>query len=179
MKSDISTILVGAIHFVFTMVGAVLVDRLGRRILLLTSIIGVTTCTLALGTFFFLMDSGNDVSNLSWLPLTSLSIFIITFAIGYGPITWLMVSEVYSKQLSVFFSPVTGFFNWMLVFIITFTFRPLTETIGTGPTFWIFTGISVVGILFTFFVVPETKGKSMSEIQRMLSGEKNIDEQKT
>jgi MFS family permease len=91
----------GFINFSFTIIGALLVDRLGRKILLLVSIIGMTLCTLALGVFFFLVERDQSVAeSLSWLPLTSLSIFLISFAIGYGPVVWLMISEVYSKELS-------------------------------------------------------------------------------
>ncbi|KAG5684154.1 hypothetical protein PVAND_013395 [Polypedilum vanderplanki] len=116
----------------------------------------------------------SEAATFSWLPLISLSIFFIAFSIGYDPIVWVMISEVYSKQLSGFISPFTGFYNWMFAFIITLTFRPIADLISTGPTFWIFSGASFIGILFTFFVIPETKGKSMSDIQRLLSGEKNI-----
>lgn len=157
--------------------GAILVDRLGRRILLLTSLIGMTLCTCTLGIYFFLMEAEPDIAaNITWLPLASLSIFLVTFAIGYGPVVWLMIGEVYSKELSEFVGPSTGAFNWLFAFAITSTFQPIADTIDIGPTFWIFTGVSFVGILFTFFIIPETKGKSMSEIQKMLSGDKNVDD---
>jgi MFS family permease len=101
MDPNISTIIMGFINLSFTIVGALLVDRLGRRKLLLISIIGMTLCTLSLGLFFFLVDQDRDVADsLSWLPLLSLSIFIMAFAIAYGPVVWLMISEVYSKELS-------------------------------------------------------------------------------
>lgn len=86
----------------------------------------------------------------------------------------LFIGEIYSKELSTFVSPFIGFFNWMFAFIITISFRPIAELISTGPTFWIFSGASFVGILFTFFIIPETKGKSMSDIQKMLAGDKNV-----
>lgn len=141
MDSDISTIIMGVINFSFTIVGALLVDYLGRRILLLVSIIGMTLCTTALGVFFFLLEQDETVADtLSWLPLTSLSIFLITFAIGYGPVVWLMIGEVYSKELSGFVSPFTGAFNWMFAFVITLSFRPIADAITIGPTFWIFSG---------------------------------------
>lgn len=73
-------------------------------------------------------------------------------------------------------SPFIGAINWTFAFIITLTFSPIADIITIGPTFWIFSGVSFVGILFTFFVIPETKGKSMAEIQKMLAGNKNVDD---
>lgn len=84
----------GSINLGVTCVGALLVDRLGRRLLLLVSIIGMTICTAALGAFFFLVEQGEAVADsLGWLPLTSLSLFLISFAIGYGPVVWLMIGN--------------------------------------------------------------------------------------
>lgn len=100
-----------------------------------------------------------------------------SFALGFGPIPWIMSSEVYSKDISAISSPVAGAFNWTLAFLITKYFNTISNSIGIGQTFWIFTGLSLLGTAFVVFVVPETKGKSMAEIQRMLTGEKNFEKQ--
>lgn len=86
LDPDISAIIVGSVNLGFTVVSSLLVDRLGRRVLLLTSIVGMTICTAALGLFFFLFenDFGVDMSNLAWLPLTSLCLYLVSFALGYG-----------------------------------------------------------------------------------------------
>lgn len=94
LSPDISTIILGSINLGFTFVGAFLVDRLGRRILLLVSIIGMTLCTTALGVFFLInpvQEEGapppeNADNNLGWLPVTSLGLFLVFFALGYGPV---------------------------------------------------------------------------------------------
>lgn len=135
----------------------------------------MTLCLIALGVFFFILETDEEsAAYLGWLPLTSLCIYIIFFAIGYGPIPWLMLSEIYSKDYNAIASPITGAFNWILAFAITSTFNPLGDLIGFGPTFWIFAGISMLGTIFTFFFVPETKGKSFADIQRMLAGDKTV-----
>lgn len=86
-----------------------------------------------------------------------------------------MLSEIYTKEYNAIASPITGAFNWILAFIITVTFGPISGAIGIGQTFWMFAGFSVLGIIFTFFLVPETKGKSISDIQKMLGGEKTVE----
>lgn len=152
-----------------------LVDRLGRKVLLLISIITMSLSLTALGVFFFIQESDNKgASDLGWLPLSSLCLYIIAFALGFGPIPWLMLSEVYSKEVNTIASPVSGALNWSLAFLITSTFGTISSGIGIGPTFWVFAGLSVIGTIFVFLVVPETKGKSMIEIQRTLAGEKNV-----
>lgn len=88
-----------------------------------------------------------------------------------------MIGELFSKELSTFVSPFIGFFNWMFAFAITLAFRPIADIIDIGPTFWIFAGASFIGIIFTFFIIPETKGKSMADIQKMLAGDKDVTDQ--
>ena len=150
-------------------------DRVGRKILLLISISVMTLTLIALGVFFFIQDSDpQTAANIGWLPLTSLCIYIVAFALGFGPIPWLIVSEVLSKEINAIFGPICCAFNWFLAFLITLTFTPISNAIGIGTTFWIFSGLSILGILFVYFVIPETKGKSMTNIQRMLNGEKAI-----
>lgn len=162
-------------HLVATFASSMLVDRLGRKVLLLFSIVVMTISLTALGVFFFIQESDSKAaSELGWLPLSSLCLYIIAFALGFGPIPWLMLSEVYSKEVNAIASPLSGAFNWSLAFLITATFGTISSGIGIGPTFWIFAGLSVVGTIFVFLVVPETKGKSMIEIQRMLAGEKDV-----
>lgn len=70
----------------------------------------------ALGTFFYLLDAENEVvDSLGWLPLTSLCIFLVFFSVGYGPIPWLMLSEIYSKEYNAIASPISGSFNWWVI----------------------------------------------------------------
>lgn len=128
---------------------------------------------IALGIYFWLLDNQPEsADNLSWLPLTALSIFLIGYSLGYGPLTWLLMSEVYSMEVKSKLGPITGAFCWLLVFIVTGFFGTIQNAIGMGETFWLFGGISLLGIPFAIFVVVETKARSSSEIQRLLAGEK-------
>lgn len=145
------------------------VDKVGRKVLLFTSGILITLTLLTLGIYFRLIDTGNDAANsLGWLPLTALCIYLVGYAVGYGPLPWLLISEVYSKDYNAIASPLNGAFSWMLAFAVTVSFDSITESIGKSPTFFIFTCLSLVGIFFIHFVVIETKAKSIAEIQRLL-----------
>lgn len=105
------------------------------------------------------------------MPLTSLCIHLIAYSVGYGPLPWLLMSEVYSKEYNAIASPLTGAFAWALAFTVTGTFGPIRDAIGMAATFWMFGGLSLIGILFSYFVVIETKARSMADIQKILAGE--------
>lgn len=172
IEPTLATIIVGVMQVIATFVSSLVVDKLGRRILLLASIGVMTICTILLGTFFVLQSNDRDsVENLGWLPIVATSVFIIMFSLGFGPIPWMMVGELFAPDIKGVASSMAGAFNWILAFIVTKTFGNIRDSIGQGETFFLFAGLSVVGILFVFFAVPETKGKSLSEIQVMLAGE--------
>lgn len=136
MSPDVSAIIVGIINVSSALISSFLVDRAGRRLLLLTSIIGMTICTAALGAFYFIITNDPTATDyLGWLPLTALSIFLVAFSLGYGPVMWLMIGEIYSKDINAVVSPITGSFNWILAFVITFVFRPIADEIGNSNSF--------------------------------------------
>jgi MFS family permease len=158
---------------VATFVASLVVDKLGRRILLLASVSVMSLCTILLGLYFYLNDQdASNVENIGWLPIVSLCLFIVMFSIGFGPVPWLMVGELFASDVKSVAGPIAGTLNWLLAFIVTKTFINLRDAMGIGPTFWLFSAISIVGVFFVFFIVPETKGKSLADIQKMLAGEK-------
>lgn len=170
-----ATIIVGVMQVIGVFVSSLIVDRAGRRLLLLPSIVAMTICTVILGGYFYAARANAEsVANLGIIPIVSMSVFIILFSIGFGPIPWMMMGELFANDIKGLAGSVAGAFNWSLAFLITSTFVPMKNTFGDGPTFWIFGGFCVVGTLFVFFFVPETKGKSLPEIQLMLGGEKSL-----
>ncbi|XP_072947178.1 trehalose transporter 1-like protein isoform X2 [Epargyreus clarus] len=175
IEAAIATIIIGVIQVVATFTASLIVDKLGRRILLLSSTLLMCLCSTALGVFFFLKDEHGDdaaiVQNISWLPLLALSVFIIAFSIGMGPIPWMMAGELCLIDIKAFVGSTAGTFNWLLSFTVTSTFNSLNSAIGAGQVFWMFAAIMLVGFLFIFFVIPETKGKSFDEIQLLLGAE--------
>lgn len=175
ISAEIATIIIGVIQVVATFISSMIVDKLGRRILLMFSALVMCLCTTALGVYFFLQDKhGENASILeaiSWLPLLSLSLFIIAFSFGFGPIPWMMAGELCLIDIKAFVASTAGTFNWLLSFTVTSTFTMLNKSIGSGQVFWLFASIMLLGFVFIFLVVPETKGKSVDEIQVMLGGE--------
>lgn len=177
IDANLSTIIIGIMQVVATFVSVMVVDKLGRRLLLLTSGVVMSISTIAMGVYFFMKDQDiNSVTNLGWLPVCSLCVFIIMFSIGFGPVPWLMMGELFATDIKGFAGSIAGTTNWVLAFIVTNQFESLKGAIGNGETFWLFSGITIVGIFFVFFLVPETKGKSLNEIQQLLEGKKNTNQ---
>lgn len=171
LDPKISAIIVGVIQVIAVFVSSLIVDRLGRRILLLVSSATMIVTTLALGIFFFLKDRGDDVNSILWLPLVSLCIFMILFSLGFGPIPWMMMGELFSSQVKGVAGSSACLFNWIMAFLVTNYFDAMNVAFkGKGPTFWLFSAICLLGFMFTLLLVPETKGKSLDQIQQELEG---------
>jgi MFS family permease len=169
----VQTIIVGAVLLLATLLGTTLVDRLGRKVLLILSSTFIGLMLVVLGVYFFLLNSESEVvGSLGWLPLTSMCVYLIAYSIGYGPLPWLIMSEIYSKEYNAIASPITGSFAWLFAFAVTSAFGYIKDAIGMAPTFWLFAGLTFLGIFFTVFVIIETKAKSMAEIQTLLAGKK-------
>lgn len=96
MESNVASIIVGAVQVVATVVSSILVDRAGRRVLLLFSQIVMAVSLLGLGTFFTLKQyyGDDEVFYLKWVPLASMLVFIIAFSIGIGPLSWTLMGEI-------------------------------------------------------------------------------------
>lgn len=86
----------------------------------------------------------------------------------------MMMGELYSNDIKGIAGSAAGAFNWALAFLVTSTFDAMNKTFGNGQTFWVFSVFCVLGVVFVFFFVPETKGKSLNDIQLMLAGEKVV-----
>lgn len=169
MEPSLSAIIVGIVQFVACFISTLVVDRLGRKILLLASSSVMCICSLLIGVYFYLQDDHQDVSDIGWLPLLSVCLYIAMFSMGFGPIPWMIVAELFLPQTRGIASSLASCFNWILAFIVTKFFSDMVDGMGRGPTFWLFMAILFGGALFVQFVVKETKGKSFEQIQADLS----------
>jgi SP family facilitated glucose transporter-like MFS transporter 8 len=170
LDPKVSAIIVGIVQVLVTFVSSAMVDRAGRRILLLLSASIMGVCLAILGLYFSLKNRGDDVSGIGWLPLICVAVFIVMFSLGFGPLPWMMMGELFAPNVKGPASSIAVCTNWTLVFIVTFTFGKLIVWLGEHWTFWLFAIICCIGTAFVFFVVPETKGKTLTEIQRILNG---------
>lgn len=170
IDESLCTIIVGVVNFIAVFIATVLIDRLGRKILLYISDVAMIVTLAALGAFFYLKENGKDVSNIGWLPLASFVIFVIGFSLGFGPIPWLMMGEILPARVRGTAASVATGFNWSITFIVTKTFVDMTNTIGSSGAFWLFGAFCVVSLFFVIMYVPETQGQTLEDIERKMMG---------
>jgi sugar porter (SP) family MFS transporter len=156
---------VGITNVVFTVIAILLMDRVGRRKLLLAGTVALTVALAVLAVFFASATVRDDAS---WLAVVALVVFIAGFAIGLGPIFWLMISEVFPLRLRSRAMSVCTIVNWAANFIVSYFFLSLVAHIGRPATFWVYTGFSVAALIFFALRVPETSGRSLEQIERDL-----------
>lgn len=174
MDANIETIIVGVVIVVFTYISTLVIERMGRRPLLLLSAIGQAISAFVLGLYFYLKtETTFDTTTISWLPILAVCCFLIVFSIGYGPIPWMYIGEVLPRQIVGYASSICCMVNWLGAFIVTKFFSDLVSVVGSFGAFWIFAIISVLSTIFVFFLITETKGKTLEEIQLILTGKHN------
>ncbi|CAG7826804.1 unnamed protein product [Allacma fusca] len=163
LDGNVATIIVGSVQVLATFLSLVLVDRAGRRVLLLVSDAVMAIALMALAIYFFL----DEDTKLTWgmLPLISLVVFVTSYSIGFGPVPWMMMGEILPNHVIGTASAIATSFNWFFTFLVIRFFADLQILIGTNWAYVFFSCFCVAGICFVFFFVPETKGKSLDEIQ--------------
>lgn len=166
----LATVGVGVVNVLMTLVAIWLLDRLGRKPLLYIGMTGMALSLAALGLGFYLT---NLPGILKWVCVASVIFYIASFAISLGPIFWLMIAEIYPLRVRGRAMSLATVANWGFNMLVAATFLTLTEKLGKAGTFWLFSIISVLGIIFCYYYVPETKGYTLEEIEEHLhSGRK-------
>jgi len=106
-----------------------------------------------------------QVSGLGWLSLVSLLVYVAFFSLGWGPLPWVITAEVLPVRAKSLAGGIATASNWFTAFLTTKEFEDLELALDRFGAFWLFAGVCLVGVAFVFFFVPETKGKSLEEIE--------------
>ncbi|XP_063918692.1 facilitated trehalose transporter Tret1-like [Zophobas morio] len=169
LPPEVCSIIVGSAQLFVSIMALPFLDRAGRRIVLFIASTGALTAEILMGVYFYLQTNGNDVSDLGWLPVFSLVMFIAFYNFGMGPVPWASMGELLPSNIVAKASTLTTSFYWFTGFFLTKYFADLSDAIGMGGSFWLFAGLLVVCDLFVVFLMFETKGKSFAEIQAILN----------
>jgi sugar porter (SP) family MFS transporter len=158
-------IITGSVNLIFTFVAMRTVDSWGRRKLMLLGSLGLAVVYAFLGGAYFFEFTGLPVLV---LVITAIAIYSMSLA----PITWVVLSEIFPNRIRGIAMSIATFALWVASFILTFTFPLLNEALGAYGTFWVYSGISILGFWFIKNKLPETKGKTLEEIEMELTKEK-------
>lgn len=163
--SILATVGIGVVNVLFTLVAIWLIDKLGRKNLLLYGLTGMTLGTIILGLGFVLPGLSGVVS---YITLGGMLLYIASFAASFGPIVWVMLPEIFPLQIRGSAVGVSSLSNWVANFIVALLFPVLIAALGETPVFWGLGVICVLAMIFVYFLVPETMGRSLEEIEEDL-----------
>ena len=152
-------VITGSVNLIFTLVAMQMVDSWGRRKLMLLGSAGLATAYFLLGTSYFF-----ELKGVAILLLVMVS--IATFAMTLGPVTWVVLSEIFPNSIRGSAMAIATTSLWMACFILTYTFPMLNKMFHASGTFWLYALICVSGFWYIFKTLPETKGKSLEEIEK-------------
>jgi SP family xylose:H+ symportor-like MFS transporter len=159
----LQTVLLGVVNVVFTVLAMALVDRAGRKPLLLTGSFGMMACLVAMG--FAIMQGSSS----AWL-LLFVFVYIACFAFSIGPVTWIVLSEIFPSEFRAKAMALSTAVLWITNFLVSQTFPMLDENrvliahFGHGSPFFLYAGFCAAGIYFVWRYLPETKNRSLEEI---------------
>lgn len=164
--SDIlfNIVITGAVNLVFTFIAIGTVDKRGRRTLMLIGSAGLTVIYTILGALYHAHSHGVHM-----LALVVLAIGC--YGMSLAPVTWVVISEIFPNRVRGAAMSVAVSSLWLACFVLTYTFPLLNKHLGAAGTFWIYAAICAGGFLFIMRRLPETKGKSLEEIEQMLGSE--------
>ena len=164
--ASLPTLLVSLAQLAGVGLSCVLVDRVGRRLLLLATSAVMTLACVTMGIAFYLTDV-KAMTTVGWLSLTSLILYIFTFACGMGPVPPVVMGEVLPTSVR---GPITGaiiFVTWVVSFIITESFPYLNDVIVDYGTFWLLGAFNLISTILIGLFLPETKGQTLEKISDM------------
>jgi len=156
----LSTVGVGLVNFAFTLIAINFIDKMGRRKLMLIGSVGLIA-SLSLVSFTFYMGHTGGLIIPFYLML-----YIAFFAFSQGAVIWVFISEIFPNEVRAKGQTLGSLTHWMMAAIITFCFPALTEFLGGGNTFIIFVGCMILQLLFVWKLMPETKGKTLEQIDQ-------------
>lgn len=165
-SSLLSTVGIGLVNFMFTLIALSFIDRVGRRKLMLIGSFGLIASLAMVSYSFYMLDNGTTGFFTTGLAITIyLMIYIAFFAFSQGAVIWVFISEVFPNEVRAKGQTFGSLTHWVMAALITFSFPMLTSYLGGGSTFLVFVGFMVLQLLFVWKMMPETKGKSLEQIE--------------
>lgn len=152
-------VIIGLVNVLFTLIAIWKIDQLGRRPLLIAGVVGIISSLIIVGLLFY-FNNGN-----AYLLLTFILLFIACFAFSYGPVVWVLLSEIFPAKIRGQAMSVATFSLWIGTALVGQLTPILLDKWGPAGTFWLFAALTLPALFISIKVVPETKGKSLEEIE--------------
>lgn len=174
-----ASVIVGVVNVLFTIISLFIIDKLGRRKLYFIGVTGIALALICMGLGFMLPGAGK------WFLVISMLVYIAFFAISLGPLGWLIITEVFPTRVRGLGASIGSLSNWGFNTLVVWTFYKMASAIGNakevvvpegqdlsevcptcvGSVFWIFAAVALIGLVWGYFFIPETKGVPLEEIE--------------
>ena len=165
----LSAVLLGVVKFLFTVWELFMVDRWGRKPLLM---IGASVMTVSLFAAGLVIKNVTDKDTLGTLTLVFLILYLAGYELGWGATVWVMIGEIFPLKARAAGTAVATTVLWAATGLVTAVFPTMSakSNLGIGGAMWVFAGVNIVLLLLARFYIPETKGRSLEQIERDLRG---------
>jgi len=182
-----ATAIMGAVMIIAYFLTPLMVERTGRRAMLVISAIGVLVCSAILGACFYIHDNATPVHSVNGTMSTTTTTmspetaatdktvayvaviatvgYMGSYSLGYGPLPWVLIAELIPLRARATVGGIAICVTWLLTFVVTKMFVPLSAVVGVAGCFWIFTCFSALSLAYVAFLLPETKGRTLEEIE--------------
>ncbi|RZC38442.1 Sugar tr and/or MFS 1 domain containing protein [Asbolus verrucosus] len=171
INSNVAAIIFAAAMLVSASSASFIIDKYGRKILLTSSSLLTGLSLLVIAIYFALKNSGIDVSVASWVPIVSVMVYAAVFKFGLGMVPIVMTAELFPAKVKAIGMTLSDAMYLIFGLISIYLYQTLKESCGIHVPFFIFAGSCFLTAIFCAFVIPETKGKTLEEIQFILKGE--------
>lgn len=158
----LATVGIGIVNTVMTFVTIALVDRVGRRPLMIVGLIGVIVSLVTIGITF--MFDGTS-AYVKWITIGSLLLYVGSWSLGPRPVFWILISEIYPLRVRARGMSLGSLTKWGTNWLVTLTFLPLVALIGKTGAFWLYGFFAIVTLVLFYFLIPETNGQSLEKIE--------------
>ena len=165
-SGGLATVIIGTVQVIGTAVACMVMDHFGRRWMLVVASFGMAASCLVFGICYKITEALQPLdSGLGWLSLTCLVVYMLAFSLGWGPVPGLLISEIFPARGRGMSTSIACITNWSFGFVITKSFASLQATLGMYGAFWLFGACCLVAVVYVVRCVPETKGKSLEDIE--------------
>ncbi|XP_023024324.2 facilitated trehalose transporter Tret1 isoform X1 [Leptinotarsa decemlineata] len=161
----LAMLIVDTIRVLMSLVACVLLRKIGRRPLALVSGVGTSVSLLSIGAYSFLAKSYPQLKSASYVPMISLVAYMVFITVGFVPLPWAMIGEIFPLKNRSVGSGISSFMAFTAFFSVVKTSPGMFQNLGTGATFFTYGLVAVVATIFVYFLLPETKGRILHEIE--------------
>ncbi|XP_066996746.2 facilitated trehalose transporter Tret1-2 homolog isoform X2 [Anabrus simplex] len=169
----LATVLIGVARVITSIIVSLASNKYGRRAPSIISGVGMTICMGALATYLCLVKPEvNLIPSNGWLPVTALIVYILTSTVGFLTLPWAMIGEVFPSNVRGLASGITTCVAYVFSFIAIKIYPSMLHSLGTDGVFFFYGSISLAGTIFVIFLLPETKGKTLLEIEEYFMSKK-------